>query len=490
MLTPANGVTITGTFPMNRHDSECTIIIFGAAGDLSKRKLFPAIARLIHDQHLTKWSVIGVDHRATTPQKILDASRSFTDTQLADAWSKLVESFVYLQLDFENPESFSELKTLITQQEKDLSMSGNRLFFLATMPEHFVSITRALANHKIVLHANEANTQCGHTACPWERVIYEKPFGQDSESAKAINEEIAQAFSEKQVFRIDHYLGKELVANIATIRFANLFLQPLWSKDYIDTIQITLKETLGVEERGAFYDNYGALKDVVQNHMLQLAALVGMERPKELQGDAIRNAKVDVLNAMNIDSGILGQYNGYRSELNVHPNSNRETFALLKLSINNERWKGVPIILKTGKALDEKSTRIHITFKKPPPLAGVTNESSPNRLTLNIEPDEGFFLTLNGKMPGATYTTTPVTLSFCHKNNFGPNTPGAYEVLLHDAITSDQSTFVRFDEIERSWKIIDTFLENQPPLHTYDRGSAGPREIDLWAEKEAVKLID
>lgn len=463
---------------------DCTIVLMGATGDLTKRKLIPALYKLLADGLLQKYVFVGTGRETTTVEQIFAGAQRFVEHVDPALWQQFQHNFRYVQVNFYEPNDYVLLKQLIEKEEAARGLSGNRLFYLATMPEHFGVITQSLADHEIV-HRNTPGEVCGDKLCSWQRVVYEKPFGRDLESAKEINRKIAEIFSEQQAFRIDHYLGKELVANIAVIRFANTVFEPLWNNLFIESVQIVLKEKVGIEQRGAFYDQYGALKDVVQNHMLQLVALIAMELPQHLDGEFIRDAKVALLKKVSIIDALFGQYDGYQQEPDVANNSRRETFTALKLAVDNDRWRGVPFFLKTGKALDEKSTSIHITFRKSPHLRAEYGFES-NVLTITIEPDDGFSLKLNGKMPGKSEQTTPVHMKFCHSCLFGPNTAEAYEVLLFDALRGDQSVFVRFDEIEESWKIVDALGSWDGPLFGYARGSNGPKELAAWAEKHCL----
>ncbi len=464
---------------------DCTIVIMGATGDLAKRKLIPALYKLLADGLLQKYVFVGTGREDTTVEQIFEGASRFVDHVDPALWKQFQQNFYYVRVSFQQPSDYVALKALIEREEAARGLGGNRLFYLATMPEHFSAITQSLADHKIV-HHNTPGAVCEGKACPWQRVVYEKPFGCNLESAQEINRKIAEVFSEQQAFRIDHYLGKELVANIAVIRFANTVFEPLWNNLYIESVQIVLKEKVGIEQRGAFYDQYGALKDVVQNHMLQLVALIGMELPQSLEGECIRDAKVALLKKTSIIDALFAQYEGYWQEAAVAENSRTETFAALKLAIDNDRWRGVPFFLKTGKALDEKSTSIHITFRKSPHLRQEYVCES-NVLTITIEPDDGFSLKLNGKMPGKSEQTTPVHMKFCHSCLFGPNTAQAYEVLLFDALQGDQSVFVRFDEIEESWKIVEALGKNEGKLCSYVRGTSGPQELEEWAEGHNVR---
>ena len=463
---------------------DCTIVLMGATGDLTKRKLIPALYKLLADGLLQNYVFVGTGREVTTVDRIFAAAEEFVQGRNVEVWDFFKKNFRYIPVDFNVQDDYAKLKACIEQEELARGLFGNRLFFLATMPEHFSDITQALADHQIV-RRNIPGEVCGDRACSWQRVIYEKPFGQNLASAQEINQKIAEVFSEQQAYRIDHYLGKELVANIGVIRFANTVFEPLWNNFYIESVQIVLKERVGVEQRGAFYDSYGALKDVVQNHMLQLLALIAMESPQRLDGECIRDAKVAVLKKASITDVLLGQYSGYQQEAHVAPDSRTETFAALKLAIDNDRWRGVPFFFKTGKSLDEKSTSIHVTFRKSPHLRSqIPGES--NVLNIIIEPNDGFSLKLNGKTPGKTDQTTPVLMDFCHSCIFGPNTPEAYEVLILDALRGDQSVFVRFDEIEESWKIIDAFGAWQGPIFEYEQKSKGPAELVAWSQKHCL----
>lgn len=464
-----------------------TIVLMGATGDLTKRKLIPALYKMLVDGYLNNYVIIGTGRELSSKETIFNAAQQFVQNRDAAVWQQLIDRFYYQRVDFYTPDDYTNLKVCIEQQEAAYHLPGNRLFFLATMPEHFATITQALADHGIA-HRNTPGEMCGITECPWQRVIYEKPFGKDLASAKAINQKIAQVFSEQQAFRIDHYLGKELVANIAVIRFANTVLEPVWNNYFIESVQINLTEKVGVEARGAFYDSYGALKDVVQNHMLQLLALIAMESPGQLTGENIRDAKVEVLKKTAITDVLLGQYSGYLQEKDVTPNSRTETFAAVRLAVDTDRWRGVPFFIKTGKALNKKETSIHVIFRKSPHLRTELQGQS-NVLTISVEPNEGFSLTLNGKEPGSTHSTTPVIMNFSHSTVFGPNTPQAYEVLIADALRGDQSVFVRFDEIEESWKIVDAVASQQHTLFEYAKESTGPAELTAWSEKHCMKWV-
>ena len=464
---------------------ECTFIILGATGDLTKRKLIPAIYKLVEDKRIQNFAIVGASLSQTTVDKILLQAKDFIPKINNKILEKIKTSFYYQQLDFYKDMGYSDLKNLIVKVEKKHKLCGNRIFYLATMPEHFKIITKNLAKHKIVEKHNDKE-ECETCKHPWSRIVYEKPFGYDLKSAKKINSCICELFHEKQIYRIDHYLGKELVGNIALVRFTNRIFEPIWNNKNIESIQIILSETIGVENRGAFYDKYGTIKDVIQNHALQMLALIAMEEPEELSAKPVRDAKSKVLKKVKVESAILGQYESYREEKNVNPKSNTETFAAIKATINNKRWKGVPFYLKAGKCLEKKESSIYIKFKMIKCLLKSCPSDS-NYLIIKIKPDEGISLELNAKVPGEAYQVTPIQMNFCHSCTFGPNTPVAYEILLSDVIKGDQSTFVRADEIEASWKIIEQIDKSKLKIYPYKKGSSGPEELKQLDKNKIIK---
>lgn len=449
---------------------ECTFVILGATGDLAQKKLIPAIYRLLEHKKIKKCALIGVALDVTTIDDILEKAKKYIPKIDGRVWKRLRRISYYLPFNFYHEQDYRLLHDTLGKIEKSHGLSGNRIFYLATMPEHFDVITYNLSSSKIVKRPSSSNRE------PWSRIVYEKPFGYDLTSAKIINKNIKAVFDESQIYRIDHYLGKELIGNIALIRFTNQIFEPLWNNKHIESVQIVSSEKIGIEGRGIFYDSTGALRDMVQSHMLQIMALVGMEAPRELSGNSIHNAKAAVLKKIKIGGVVVGQYEGYHQEKGVAPHSQTETFAALKLFIDNKRWKDVPFYLKTGKQLDTKETSIHIKFKT---VKCLLNEKCPpdaNYLTIQVQPEEGFFLELNTKIPGEN-NITPVIMDVCHNCVFGPNTPEAYETLLLDVVRGDQSVFVRSDEIELSWKIIDEVKKRQGELYHYKKGSKGPQKI-------------
>ena len=465
--------------------NDCTIILMGATGDLARRKLIPAIYRLVKEKKIEKLVIVGASIVDTTIEKVLEASKKHIKDFDAKVWKKFQSSAYYVKVDFYDDDDYQALKSKVDEVEKKHKLTGNRLFYLATMPEHFSIITAKLADHDIAYKRKgrrKADAPKG-----WARVVYEKPFGQDLASAKRINKAIAKVFTEDQAYRIDHYLGKELIGNIALVRFTNLFFQPIWNAKYIESVQIILHEKIGIEGRGEYYDQYGALKDVVQNHALQMLALVAMESPRQLTGEYVRSAKANVLKKVTFDDVLFGQYDGYLDEKGVPRGSRRETFVAVQASVHNRRWRGVPFFIKAGKKMPNRETSIHIKFKQPKCLLAKNCPTDSNYLSIRVQPDEGFYLELNAKVPDQAYQITPVKMDFCHSCIFGPNTPGAYEVLLLDAIRGDQSTFVRFDEIELSWKIVDAIAGKRRSVYSYEQGTDGPTQLKKFNKKHGIR---
>lgn len=461
---------------------ESLFVILGGTGDLTKRKLIPAIYKLVAEDKICKFAVVLVSIAPTTVAQIFDQAKPFLGSVNGDLLNKIQEKISYFQMDFNDSAAYAHLGSLLKDIEKKNNLIGNRIFYFATMPNHFEVISRNFANHRIVPDKSKSDkNKVEFIGSPWFKLVYEKPFGFDLTSAKNINKYITQIFDERQIYRIDHYLGKELVGNIALVRFTNRVFEPLWNNEHIESVTINISEDIGVEMRGAFYDNYGALKDMVQSHMLQILALVAMEAPKKLTADFIRDAKANVLKIVEIEKAILGQYEGYTQEKNVKPKSRTETFVGLRVKVNNKRWDGVPFYLKTGKCLDKRESFIEITFKRVACLLDFCPSQS-NSLKIKIHPDEGFYLGLNVKVPGVANEVMPVSMDFCHSCLFGPNTPAAYQVLLSDVIKGDQSAFVRSDEVELSWKILKQIKSDSAKLYTYKKGSNGPVE-----QKELLK---
>jgi glucose-6-phosphate 1-dehydrogenase len=463
--------------------NNCAIVIFGATGDLTKRKLIPALYRLMLAGKLKDFIVLGAAFDAATPADIMAAARAHISQINESVWQQLEKRFFYQQLNFTSSQDYAKLASTLAELEQQHSLSGNRIMYLACAASFFCEITQQCAQAGLVkrLLASQA---------PWQRVVYEKPFGHDLQSARAINEGIARVLDEQQIYRIDHYLTKELVSNISLMRFTNAFFEPLWNNNYIEEVQIILSEQVGVDGRGAYYDAYGALRDVVQNHVLELLALVGMEPPAKLSGDFVRANRAKVLEKVHVQDGFLGQYNGYTQHAGVKEDSSTETFAVLTLAIDNARWQGVPFYIKTGKKLNKKETVIHIKFKQVECLLlrGCPTESN-NWLTLKIVPDATFSLTVNAKKPGRADELLPVAMEFCHSCIFGEREPEeAYEILLEEVMRGEQSIAVRFDEIEYAWRVIDTVYARALPLYQYEPGTEGPAELAQFEKQHGFKF--
>ena len=485
-----------GSCPAPLRAGPCAIVIFGASGDLTKRKLLPSLYNLAAIGMLPEdFSIIGVarreisheEFRAQMTQAMSDFGTQKIDPEL---WKKFEERMYYCQGNFDDPETYKRLKVLVDESEKKHGTKGNVLFYLSVQPVYFGQIPVQLKAQGLVEEKEDS----------WRRVIIEKPFGHDLASSQELNRDISSALAEKQVYRIDHYLGKETAQNILIFRMGNGMFEPIWNRSYIDHVQITVAESIGVEGRGAFYETAGAFRDVMQNHMFMLLALVAMDPPNSFSGEAVRNEKVKLLEAMRILSPeavardtVRGQYGpgvvngkpvpGYRQEPNVDPNSTVETFAAMKLWVDNWRWAGVPFYLRSGKRLAKRSTEIVIRFKNAPLDIFGENESDPigpNRLIIHIQPEEGISLQVRAKIPGPTIRTRGVKMDFSY-NQFGAvaQTTG-YEKLLYDCMVGDSTLFHRTDMVEAAWKVAQPILDGwqaQPPTDfpNYSPGEWGPK---------------
>lgn len=475
-----------------------TMVLFGATGDLAKRKLFPALFSLYKNKFLPEhFRLIGVgrstrDHEAFR-QSVRESIDSFGRLKVADEneWQQFIQHFYYAVADVTNPEGYKGIKDLVEEYENKYQVPPNRLFYLSLAPDLFATVSTNLRLSGL--------TETGG----WKRLIIEKPIGHDYDSAKKLNEQIKQTFTEQEIYRIDHYLGKEMVQNIEVMRFANSLFEPIWNNHYIESVQITASETVGVEDRASYYDHAGALRDMVQNHMLQMLMMVCMEPPSRLKTEAIHDEKIKVLRSLRRyteeEAGkymIRGQYvdgeiNGkpvpaYRNEKNVDPGSMTETFVAGKLFVDNLRWAGVPFYIRTGKRMPEKMTQIIIEFKEMPKnlYFNKDNNLGPNLLVISIQPQEGVNLILNAKKPGSDNQVMPISMEFC--NNCEQGSPEAYESLIYDAIIGDQTFFTHWEEVSLAWKFIDPIRrawdENRHPLTFYRSGSWGPQEAhDLLA---------
>lgn len=438
-------------------------IILGATGDLSKRKLLPAITKLIKQFPLAHFHVIGTGREATTREALFETVRKHHKHVDHEALQKLEHNFTYVQLDFDNPEQYQELARVT--QELETQGFTNRLVYCSTASDYFCTITNHVIQAKIIESHN-----LNH------RIVYEKPFGWNLASARQINACIQKSLDEKQVYRIDHYLAKEFVNNILLLRSTNALFKNSWNKESIESVKILFNETLGIEGRGVFYDHYGAVRDVFQNHILQLLALVAIEPPTSLDSEALRDRKAEILKSVKVVDGVLGQYDGYRDEPGIKKDSKTETYVALQLEVDTPQWRGIPFYVETGKCLAKKTTEIKITLK---PLGSCIwspdHVCSSNVITINLTPEEGFSLTLNSKKPGSQNDLTRITFDAPYAHAFGPSSVEAYEILLQEIMNGQQSIVVRFDEIEYQWRITDQVYEHNFPLLHYQQGSSGPQ---------------
>ena len=460
--------------------NDVTIIIFGATGDLTKRKLIPALYKLLLHKKLDKLCIVGASRgNGSGIKDILNNARGFIPSVDEKVWNTLERSSFFMPVEFSNLDDFKKLNQYVHELEQQQGMSGNRLAYMAIAPNFFMPVTKLIGESGLLTRSADNK--------PWNRIAYEKPFGLDLDSAHEINAEIRTWFDEEQVYRIDHYLTKELVGNILMIRFANSMFEPLWNEKYIDHVQITLTESIGLEGRGMYYDNYGVLKDIVQNHMLQLLSLIAMEAPSVLSSKEIRDKKAELLSKIRFTDGINGQFDGYQDEEGVKSGSTTPTFTLLRFEVDTPRWKGVPFYGKAGKRLDKKCTSIAIKFKdiSCPLLEG--HKCPSNYFIIEIAPDATFSLGLNVKTVGKFNELTHVKMDFCHSCLFGATTPEAYEVLFEQIIAGDQSISVRFDEIEHAWDVYQQLEKANMPLYKYQSGAKGPHEMDEFLKKYHVR---
>jgi glucose-6-phosphate 1-dehydrogenase len=474
--------------PLRKPLPPFSIVIFGATGDLTHRKILPAFYALSQEGILPEQcDIIGFARRDWSDDVFRTEMRAgveqFSRIPLDEAaWNKFAARLHYHRSEFDQADGYPRLGELLDR----LAAPANRLFYLATPPEAYPIIVQHLG--AAGLNRNEQG---------WTRLIIEKPFGQDLQSAVALNQQVHDVFAEEQVYRIDHYLGKETVQNLIVFRFANAIFEPIWNRNFIDHVQLTVAETVGVESRAGYYDTAGVGRDMLQNHMLQLLTLTAMEPPYAFDARALRDEKVKVLQALRPvlpTDTIPGQYIGYRNEKGVAAKSQTPTFAAIKMYIDNWRWQGVPFFLRSGKQLADKTTEISIVFKRPPhslfPL-GLGEMLTPNALTLCIQPDEGMHLRFEAKLPGAGMQRQTVDMNMNYAQDFnGAPLPEAYERLLLDALHGDAALFTRADEIELAWQAIDpvirTWESGAVPLFFYETGSWGPYEVAKFLGEERL----
>jgi glucose-6-phosphate 1-dehydrogenase len=475
------------------------MVIFGASGDLTKRKLIPALCNLASAKLLTdQFAIIGFAYDEGTTEsfrkQLSDEIQEFASCPIPpEMWQWFLKRIYYVRGDFQDPKAYQQLKEQIAQAEKEHRTQGNHFYYLAVAPRFFGEVVKQLGA------AGLAQETDGH----WRRVIIEKPFGRDLESARALNAEIKQVLEERQIYRIDHYLGKETLQNLMTFRFGNGIYEPIWNRRYIDHVQITAAETVGVEHRGGYYETAGALRDMVPNHLFQLVSLTAMEPPISFQADAVRDEQAKVLHAIQpptpeevLSMTVRGQYGeghignervpAYRSEPGVAPNSNTETFVALKLRIDNWRWADVPFYLRTGKRLARRTTEISIQFKRAPfqlfRNTGVEKLLT-NRLVIHIQPEEGMSLRFGAKVPGPIMQMGAVEMSFKYVDYFGSTPSTGYERLIYDCMIGDATLFQRADMVEAGWSVITPVLDvwkALPPraFPNYAAGSWGPKDAD------------
>ncbi len=490
---------------LSRTPPPAAIVIFGASGDLARRKLLPALYSLALQQLLApEMTIIGVAQRELTDEQFHEQMRQAIVTHGSqasvddDIWEGFSRRLRYLSADFSDPTTYERIRDTLIALPHAHHQFGNRLFYLATAPKFFPIIAEGLGDAGLAEEAPNA----------FSRIVIEKPFGNDLESSRALNRRLGAVFQETQTFRIDHYLGKETVQNLLVLRFANAIFEPIWNRRYVDHVQITVAEDLGMENRGAYYDQSGALRDIVQNHIFQVLSLIAMEPPARFDSRSVHDEKVKVLRAIPAitaedasDSAVRGQYRsgfiagepvlGYREETGVPEGSNTETFVAMRLTVENWRWAGTPFYLRTGKRLPRRTTEVAVQFKPAPHLPfahTVAETTAPNLLILRIQPDEGASLRFSAKVPGPRVDIRDVSMDFQYGNAFLTPSAEAYERLLLDALLGDSTLFARWDEVERGWEIVDELLSlwatTAIPAANYAAGAWGPKEADALVRRD------
>jgi glucose-6-phosphate 1-dehydrogenase len=490
---------------VGRCGDPCVMVIFGAAGDLTRRKLIPSLYNLAKYNLLSReFAVIGIarnpmstdEFRAKLVQDLKEFAQEPIDSDLQEWFERRV---FYITGEFGDAGTYHQLKDLLQKVDKDYGTHGNCFYYLATAPDFFAPVVEQLASTGLVTEEHQQ----------WRRVIVEKPFGRDLESARALNQQLLKVVTEKQIYRIDHYLGKETVQNILAFRFANGIFEPIWNRRYIDHVQISVGETVGVEQRGSYYDTAGALRDMVPNHIMQLISLTAMEPPISFQADAVRDEQAKILHAVQSLSSedvltrtVRGQYGegevagqrvpSYRSEPGVPRDSRTETFVAVKLQVDNWRWAGVPFYLRTGKRMTSRSTYIVIQFRRAPFVLFRDTEVDklmPNQLVLHIQPEEGIALRFAAKTPGPAMRLGTVDMDFEYADYFGKQPSTGYERLLHDCMVGDATLFQRADMVEAGWSVVNSMLDlwkALPPRNfpNYASGTWGPKEADDLLERD------
>jgi glucose-6-phosphate 1-dehydrogenase len=510
---------------LRRTPEPCAFVLFGATGDLAHRKLYGALFNLMVARRLPAgFAIVGVARRPISDDEFREQVRESVEQHARNkpskrpaVWESFAQGLFYVQGEFDDPQGYARLAERLEEIDRHRGTLGNRLYYLSTPPDFYPAIVRHLGESGLA-HAASSPHSNGHQTGPlgngyhmeastdpsWRRIVVEKPFGHDLASAQGLNRQIAEVFPEERIFRIDHYLGKETVQNILVFRFANGIFEPIWSRRYIDQVQITVAESLGVEERASYYDTAGALRDMLQNHMMELLTLVAMEPPTAFEAQAVRDEKAKVLRAIKpfatpqevALNTVRGQYGpgaifgkavpGYRQEKDIPPTSITETYVAARFFVDNWRWSGVPFYLRHGKRLPKRDTEISIHFK-PAPLAlfqhTAADELQPNVLVLHIQPDEGISLRFESKLPGPAIRLRSVDMNFHYGTSFGVETADAYERLLMDAMMGDTTLFTRRDEVEHMWLLATSILEGwktipPPTFPNYRAGSWGPAVAD------------
>ena len=494
-----------------RMPNPCNMVIFGASGDLTHRKLFPALYNLALEHLLPpEFTVIGFARRPYEQQEFRDEVKASINQfsrrkpVQEDVWERFQQGIFYVPGTFEDPEAYKRLETIMQRNDKERGTGGNRLYYLSTPPHAYADIVR---NLRILEHPQDN----GGDGQPkgWSKIIVEKPFGHDLSSARELNDLVHETFHEDQVFRIDHYLGKETVQNILVFRFANGIFEPVWNRDHVDHVQITVAESVGVEGRAGYYEEAGTIRDMVSNHMLQLLALTAMEPPAAFDAQAVRDEKTKVLRAIHPwqhrderEFTLRGQYGpgwvegnhmpGYREERNVAPHSLTDTFVALKLYIDNWRWAGVPFYLRTGKALPKRVTEVAVQFKRAPFSMfrqTATAAIEPNVLAMRIQPDEGMVLKFGAKVPGPDIAIRSVNMDFLYGASFDVQVADAYERLILDCMLGESTLFTREDEVQAQWTLVDSIIDSwkqqpEPKFPNYAAGTWGPEIANRFIERD------
>jgi len=481
----------------------CTIVIFGASGDLARRKLIPSLFELASHKSLARrFAIIGFARTKMTDDAFrdiaADAVRKFSESGPVDEGplKTFAQSFAYVSGEYHHPEAFARLAKRLEELDGSHHLEGNRLYYLATPPDVYPLVIEQIKNAGLARHPNGKS---------WVRIVIEKPFGRDLASARQLNQTVLGVFDESQVYRIDHYLGKDTVQNLLVLRFANGIFEPLWNRNYVDHVQITAAENIGVEQRASFYETTGAVRDMLQSHVIQLTSLVAIEPPSVFDATAARNEKIKVLQAIRpytpelvARDVVRGQYGpgtadgkpvaGYRQEPGVAPESATETFVAARLEIDNWRWAGVPFYLRSGKRLPRRVSEIAIQFRRAPHIVFRGQGLEANSLVLNIQPEEGISISFHAKLPGQEMRLTRVSMDFNYHAAFGGVERSAYATLLNDCMRGDATLFDRADGVEAAWALVDPILDawrdQKPPFPNYAAGTWGPREADELLERD------